>query len=222
MAIAGFRVRRADRQRPFRFLTAYSRLEPAEAKREELALYDCGVRAVDGHESQRNGVAEVVSASANNADFFSACTSIIRRLADDASKDVRLEVLQVFRLDDLLEYEDAAALLRDVVKSKGFRDNPSPLLWALKEKRTGLTRYAEAVLAVCDVFAGDLAEDSRDLRTGIAADTGTVSELLLRLYGEASDILAADLRSACLDRWDRLLQARVGHARETLRQIDSG
>ena len=125
-------------------------------------------------------------------------------------------------MENFWDHEGAAALLRHAVKSQAFRDDPSPLLWALKEQRTSLAKYADVVLAVCDVFSGNLAQDSRDLRTGVAGDDAMVPELLLRLYGEASDSSAADLRSACLDRWDRLLRAQVRSVEDTLRQIDSG
>ncbi len=219
--IADAWIRRADRNRPFDDLTVYAQLGPRESAREEVALYNAGLRSVAGSEAQRQAAAEVAASAAQHPEYFSYCASIIRRLVDDECKDVRRAAMQVFRLDDLMANEGASRLMRDVVASRAFRDGPFPLLWALK----GLSRLADhsgAVLDVCDTFAGDLADESRDGRTGIAGDSGTVSELLLRLYGEAADASASDLRSACLDRWDRLLQARVGRADEALQRIDSG
>lgn len=219
---ASVRIRRADRRRPLSDFTAYAHISSKEHAREVLGLYQAGLRSVDGGEAQRRGAAQVAATSAGGREFFFDCAAIIRKLVDDESKDVRRVAFQVFRLDDLLENEGASEFVQDVVGSQAFRDDPSPLLWALKVNPVPLTNYASAVLAICDVFATDLASDSRDLRTAIAGDTGTVSELLVRLYGEASDEAYADLRSACLDRWDRLLWARVGHTDETLREIDLG
>jgi hypothetical protein len=221
LAVAWGIVRRVDQERPINDMTKYASVGANEYEREELALYRCGIRLLCGSDQQRRSVAEVAAGLGGDPRFARYCVAIVRQLVNDKSKEVRREALQVFRTDKFLDQESSADLMRHAVESCAFRDDPTPLLWALKEQLSSVAVHADVVLAVCDAFAGDLARDARDVETAIAGDVEVVSELLLRLYGEANDLSASDLRAACLDRFDRLLRAQAYGVDDSLRQIDS-
>lgn len=183
-----------------------------------LALYHSGVSSPWSSEERRNGAAEVASGSANDPKYFDECLEILRVALNDGSKEVRRTALGVFRLEGLLEMREAAVAFNAGVHSRAFRDDPSPLLWALREHKGPLAPFADSVLAVCDVFTQDLAAESRDLRTSISGDAHFVPDLLLRLYAEADG--RPELRRACLDRCDAMLRSRMGRLGDALEKVD--
>jgi hypothetical protein len=74
---------------------------------------------------------------------------------------------------------------------------------------------------VCRRLATDLSAGS-DRGGRDSAELDRFVPLLLRLYEQAEQARDLHLRGECLDWWDRLLEAQVGGAVESLTQLDHG
>jgi hypothetical protein len=141
-------------------------------------------------------------------------------LCDDEDADVRREAQRAFRNTKVFAIPDAHRVLTQYIRSKAFADDPSPLIWSLKEFTGNLTQFVELVLMICEVFAGKLRDASRDTSTGIAGDAHMIPPLLLRLYEQAQDQGDAQVLNRCLDACDVLFENRVGVTRDWVHAME--
>lgn len=138
------------------------------------------------------------------------CRRLLKSYFSDSHDEVRHQCNRLFYEHDLSCFEGNAKFLKNYVATAAFRDDPSALLHALEAYTGSLVPLANVVFKVCDVFAGPLAEASRDISTSFAGDARQIAPLLLRLYGQAADPGNDRILEKCLDSWDALLRNRVG------------
>lgn len=131
---------------------------------------------------------------------------------DDPDESVRAAAAEVFSFVDLLASDSGERLAETFVKSTAFREHPETLMRSLEREPVDLCRYATVVLATADRFAGELAAQTRSIQQALGHAGRDLSSLLLRLYDAALKRNDRALAEACLDRWDRLLENRVGDA----------
>ena len=111
-------------------------------------------------------------------------------------------------------------LAQRFVKSQGFIDDPKDILFPLCDFTGDLTLYGDVILEAANVVSEALAVGTRDLRTKLGYSGNYLAKLVMRLYDHAHGTTNEALQRACLDRWDALLDKRVGMAEETLRLLD--
>lgn len=145
---------------------------------------------------------------------------VLIRAFSDSERDVRSRAAHLFYRDGVFDMADSPRLAGEFVESPSFADSPDSLLHPLSEHTGEITRYASVVLAAADIISGPLAEDTRNTSTRTAFAGNEVSTLLLRLYETAYGSHDRKLQDDCLDRWDRMLENRVGMTRDHLKQLD--
>jgi hypothetical protein len=178
--------------------------------------------ALRGSGVQRKAIAETLGQLVmdDNADGKSAETQLIA-LFSDSDDAVRAAASNVFRRDNVLDSSVGQRLAAAFVRSAAFIDNPEDLIWPLSQEAVDLLSFRDVILASADRLAKELAEESRSVqhRSGMAGREQ--SSLLLRLYDSAIKADRPELASLCLDRWDVLLERRVGQAETHLESLTS-
>lgn len=174
-----------------------------------------------GSKPQRHGMAEVLGNSSWERETVDARLSVLPVLFEDEDKDVQHAACRVFWTDEPWQDERLTEFALCFINSRAFAEDPTPIIHGLGEVKGSILQHCDVVLAIADKFAGPLAEASKDMSMGIAADVPDLFKLLLRLYQQAQDIHQADMQIACLDRWDALLQAGVGASRDADSLLDS-
>ncbi|WP_428306514.1 NACHT domain-containing protein [Lacipirellula sp.] len=174
---------------------------------------------IQGSVVHRRGLAKVAVDFSADSDYFDKCRVLIESLVEDDDAEVRNAVSRFARKPDVLSLPGGVDLMTVFVKSKAFLDDPSVLMYALREYAGSLLPFAEVLLTICDQFVGPLRESSRDPRKGGMHDVSQFQEILLRLYEQGND--AADLKivNRCLDAWDALIEGRVGMTKELSRAL---
>lgn len=162
----------------------------------------------------RKGVAQVASHFVLQDEYTSRCQDLLVPLFDDPEKAVRQQTVHCLRDKGVFSIPNASEFIGKYVHSQAYLDDPSPLFFAIEEHAGSLTPYSELILSICEVFCGSLRDASRDMATGVAADTHMIPPLLLRLYEQAQGQGDADTVNRCLDAWDLLFENRVGMTRE--------
>lgn len=167
----------------------------------------------------RRGIAEIAADFAADADYFDKCRVLIESLVEDDDAEVRSALSRFARKPDVLLLPGGVDLMTVFVKSKAFLDNPSVLVYALREYTGSLLPFADVLLTICDQFVGPLRETSRDPRKRGMHDVSQFQEILLRLYEQAVDAGDAIIGNRCLDAWDALFEGRVGMTQELSRAL---
>jgi len=173
-----------------------------------------------GTAPQRKGVAQVASRFLLNLDHTTRCEGLLLPLYDDEDVEVRRETRRAFRDKRVLSLPNAQGIVARYIKSRAFADDPSPLMWSLKEFSGSLIPFSELILMVCEVFASSLRDASRDMSTGVAADAYMIPPMLLRLYEQAQDQDDTRTLSRCLDAWDLMFEHRIGVTRDLTQAIE--
>jgi hypothetical protein len=166
-------------------------------------------------------MAEVAGQSAWESETADARLKLLPAFFDDNDKDVRHAATLVFWKDEPWQDDRLIALALQLVKSRAFAEDPTPIIHGLSDIKGSLLRCEAVIYAVADQFAGPLAIAAQDISQGVAADVPEVYKLLLRLYQQAQDLRKRDVQVACLDRWDSLLRAGVGGYRDAEGILDS-
>jgi hypothetical protein len=175
-----------------------------------------------GSKAQRLGVARAATHNCDDGRVADRCGALLVELIDDPDEDVQAAVAEFLREEAVLR----APVLRDVairfVARPGFAAHPSWLVEALRRHADSLLPLAPVISAVCGQLATHPSVASQD-RGGLkSVDLDRFVPLLLRLYEQAEQARDLRLRGECLDWWDRLLEARIGGAVESLTRLDHG
>ncbi len=174
----------------------------------------------EGPVPQRRGVAQVASHFLLDPEYVSRCQALLLPLYNDEDATVRGEARHAFFGEQVLSLPNAPEIVTPYIKSKAYADDPSPLMWSLKEHPGSLIPYAEMLLMICRVFSSSLRDDSRDAGSIVASCTPIIGPILLRLYEQAQGQGDRDLSARCLDTWDLLFENRVGTTRDLVRTME--
>lgn len=177
-----------------------------------IALDDPGAadlagRALTGTTAQRLGAAQVYAANAHDDRVGATCRAALVKLFHDDDEAVRKEAGRCFRTEDDDPAEWNVELIDAYIRSPALHDEPFFLLHGLEQSSA---RIPATVLDVAEAYIAHAPEDVTDLRTRRAADTHTVSELVVRVYGQALNRPRPDavLLARCLDMFDQLAEWR--------------
>jgi len=177
-------------------------------------------RCAGGAEPQRVGVVKTLChLLLDEHSDRSAVESALREFFNDDSDAVIAAVDDVFRRDGVLASDAGQRLAGAYVASPAFLHHPEALVWPLAHDKVDLAPYAEVVLAIAERFARELAGHTRSIQQHLGLAGRDLSALLLRLYDSALKHGDRALAESCLDRWDGLLQSRVGDAESSLESL---
>lgn len=173
-------------------------------------LFDKSVsQCLNGTVPQRKGAAESLVQLAHDERYSLKCLPLLTQLADDEDESVRGIVNILFRYDNVLEVSGFPEFLREYLKTKSFRDDPSHLVDALNDRKASILDLADVLLTVSSAFLDAWNTNKGEpSRHGWAASHYLVP-LTLRLYELAIDNDDALIRQKCLDFWDELLRLRI-------------
>lgn len=170
--------------------------------------------------AHRKGIAEIASTFLRRPEFFARCRELLIPLFRDDDLEVRKIAQRVFyNKPELLKLPGIIDIVRDFIKTQAFLDGPTGLVFTLEHFEGPIDSIEDIVFAVCEEFAGPLAEISHDFSQGIAHDATRICPLLLRLYEQTLES-KPEIAKKCLDNWDILFEARVGIVRELTKHID--
>jgi hypothetical protein len=175
-----------------------------------------------GTQEQRKGVARAAAHNCDDPRAVTRCVELLAGLIDDPDEKVRQEASEFLRQTGILRSPDGRQLAGLFANSREFGRHPSWLVNALRRHPDSLIPLASVIEAVCIRVATDLTDPSRrdQLQGGYALNQFV--PLVLRLYEQAEQAKDTRLRTACLDWWDRLLEARMGGAEQVLAELDAG
>lgn len=177
-------------------------------------------RCAAGAEPQRAGVVKTLChLLLDEHSDRAAVEAALREYFNDPSDAVTGAVDDVFRTDGVLASDAGPRLARDYVASPAFLHHPEAVVWPLAHDKVDLAPYAEVVLAIAERFARELAPHTRSIQQHLGLAGRDLSALLLRLYDSALKHGDRALAESCLDRWDGLLENRVGHAEAGLESL---
>ena len=179
--------------------------------REVVEVYARGTAA------QKKGVAMAAAGNCDDAALAPRCTDLLDHLVDDPDDGVRAQAGEFLHQPGVLGTPAGRRLAGRFVAGREFGRHPGLIVEALREYAGPLGPLAPVVGAVCDRLAADLADPAR--RDGFP--TERFVPLLLRLYEQAEQDRDPGLRAACLDWWDRLLEARLGGTIQVLGELDA-
>lgn len=173
-----------------------------------------------GTAPHRKGVAQVAAHFVLQQEHADACRPLLEAFLHDSDSEVRSEVKQAFRDKRIFSVLHGEQIVGEYLASQAYRDDPTPLFFAMEEYTGSLLPYTDLILGICRTFAGPLRDASRDMSTGIAGDVRMLPPLLLRLYEQAQDGADPNTINQCLDAWDLLFESRVGVVRELTHSLD--
>lgn len=192
----------------------------AEHFQREGACAEVYQRCAAGAEPQRVGVVKTLChLLLDEHSDRSAVESALRESFNDPSDAVTGAVDDVFRMDGVLASDAGPRLASAYVASPAFLHHPAALVWPLAHDKVDLAPYADVVLAIADRFARELAPHTRSIQQHLGLAGRDLSALLLRLYDSALKHGNRALAESCLDRWDGLLESRVGDAEASLESL---
>jgi hypothetical protein len=185
-------------------------------------LEDVLAACTAGSVPQRRGLATVLAREGRHEKPAARVIESLEAMFQDPDASVRQEAGSVFwSEDDVFGLPHIAALADRFVRSTAFRDRAAQFVRELKEHTGSILKYSDVVLEACRVYAGPLAESSRDIGTDVAGATQDLVMLLLRVYEQAGDANRPDLENACLDVVDAMLRNRVGLMSSVVDELDT-
>lgn len=175
----------------------------------------------DGTVSQRKGVAKVAAYLVHDRKYFMQCWELLRHFINDPDKEVRDEVHDMFRKDDLLIESEHEGFLKEYIRSLAFSDSPGSFVRVLKNSPGRLVRMAEVIFTICEEFSKALQEKARNICSIHPYTASDISSILLRLYEQALGKANRKIADHCLDIWDLLFESRVSRVIELTSLIDN-
>lgn len=156
------------------------------------------------------GVAQVFAA--NGEKLSDAQETILLEMFDlDVDDDVLQIVSRVFRNASNNSLLNNERVLEAFTRSRAFRLDPSPLIWAIRKSNARLT---ETILLVCERFIAYCADEAGDIGSGLAGDTHSLMDLLIRVYTDNEH--DTEVLDRTLDVIDRLIRAGIWAATSKL------
>jgi len=169
---------------------------------------------------QRMGIAHVVAGLVHKPEYFNKCSGIIERLKNDREKEVRSALRGVMNSAEVLSHPKGIEFVRNVVSSLAFKDEPSTLIYTLREYTGSIKPFADLLFEICRQFVGPLAETTRDPAHGTMHDLSEILPMLMRLYEEATEEQDSAVLNECLNTFDLIFQHRLGSVSDIARIID--
>jgi len=186
-----------------------------QAKWEDIEPY------VYGSSAQRLGVATAAAHNCHEPTLSARCCELLSVLMDDPDVGVQDRLTEFLRQVDVLRQPAMRPVAIRFASSLGFARHPSWLIESLRSHPESLIPLAPVFEAICDRLVTDLASVSRSRVNRIGFDLARFVPLVLRLYEQAEQVRDWRLRDACLDWWDRLLEARMGGTGQLLGELDA-
>jgi hypothetical protein len=174
--------------------TCFASLEIEEAR-------DLRARCMSGREALRSGAAEIFAANLRGTGHREICEESLRQLFNDPDSNVRKKAARCFDRLKGSELEDFALLANDFIGSKAFEQSNDSLLRALENCEVALSEvtclFAERFVEVAGAVSGDI-------RTAAAGDSADVSQLIVRVYSQATDVATRERALDVIDRMSAL------------------
>jgi hypothetical protein len=178
-------------------------------------------RCREGSQAQRLGIARaLVDLLDENATYATVVEAELIEMFSDPDQNVRSEAADVFRQEDLLNTAVMHRLAAAFVESPAFLHEAEVVVYMLDEKPLDLVPFAPSIMVIADRFAAELASQTRSFQYSLGMAGKHVSSMLFKLYRSALKAGKGDLAEQCLDRWDRMLQERVGEVERQLEASD--
>lgn len=167
-----------------------------------------------GGEAARVGLAAVLAVNLREWPDRDFCVRLLTPLFDDEAQAVREATAQLFHGFDGGDLGRFLDVVEAFIGSRAFAEHTTAVLDAL-QKTTA--RLPELVLDVAARFDA-LASEGASIQSARALDTATMSELLVRVYGQSAD--RPELETGALDALDRLLRQGVYGVADAIAQFE--
>ncbi len=172
------------------------------------ALFDEEARqraenCVQGSEMHRRGAAQVFAANLGEARFRSFCECHLVELFNDPSEEVRSETARCFSHLKEEQAGDYAELANAFVISEAFVHEYRSLFQALEKTST---RLPDITYTAAERFFDIVGSEAADGRTDGAAESHTVTKLIVRTYAQST---SSEVRGRCLDLIDRVTRLKA-------------
>lgn len=174
-----------------------------------------------GSAAQRKGVATVLAHNCADPVLTTRCSELLKPLVVDPDGEVRGEAAQFLREPQVLRLAPARAVLERFVSTPGFEQHSLLLVEALRRHPESLIPLASVFAAICNRIVDNGPAAAREAGNRDHFDFDRFVPLILRLYEQAEQTRDRPIRNTCLDWWDRLLEARLGGARQLLAELDA-
>jgi hypothetical protein len=167
---------------------------------------DARQRAEDcarGSEAHRRGAAQVFAANIGEARFRSFCERHLISFFNDPSEEVRSEAANCFGRLKEEQAGDYDELADAFIISEAFVHEHRSLFHALEKTPA---RLSDTTCTAAERFFDIVGTDSADLRTHGAAESYTVTKLIIRTYAQSK---SSEAKGRCLDLIDRVTRLRA-------------
>ena len=157
-----------------------------------------------GSEAQQVGAAEVFASNLHLARFRDTCEDALKLLFNSPHEQVQAAASQCFdrlKEDQLAEH---TVLVNEFATSSAFKRNHWHIIRALE---ITTAKLPEVTLTICETFISVAGAKAGDIRTGAAADSDTVTKLVIRVYSQNEG--NEELQSRCLNLIDHMAGLRA-------------
>lgn len=175
---------------------------------------------ISGSEPQRKGIARIAAYFIKDASFFEKCKILMDRLKGDESKEVRKELVSIFRKSELFDSSQGVEFLIDFIDSPAFSENLTLLLYRLEDYSGNLLPFANLLLSIGGHFTRPSLVSNKGGGSDYAQDIHHYMPLMVRLYEQAKSLGRSDIEQMCLDIWDGMYEKQVGSVHEISRIMD--
>lgn len=166
-----------------------------------------------GSTEQRKGAANVADCWLNKDADIAKHIEMLKVFFHDNDAEVRREAGSCFRKEGRLHIPEISRLAVDYVESPAFDDNPEMFFYGLDDYTGNLKDYAESLFKAGEKLAGPLANNAKNLATGIGVAVRNFAKIMLRLYEQTYRSGDKHTNERCLSIWDKLLESGIVETR---------
>ena len=179
----------------------------------EAAMADAAL--VEGGDSDmRAAAAEIYARNCGQPDVAEQCLAGVQRFFDAPEERVRITAARCFHEIDAERLSECADLIEAFSTSAAFADEPSALLYRLREMRRPLPA---SICSLAERAVDAWGPEAADISTSLSADGDTLSKLIVRFYAQTADDAQ---RERALDSIDRMLEVGFIGIDDELRAAD--
>lgn len=182
-------------------------------------VFDCCLK---GTIPQREGVATVIASPEIFYDvkYTNICQDILLSLLNDPAKNVREELIGLFRQKDDLSDCNLKPFILKYIKSKTFYDDPDIFIDYINDFTGNIIFLEDMIFAMCNEFTSTLKDSTRDISLSFSFKMSDIFSILLRLYKHALKEGNMRIANRCLDIFDEFFLNRIGIAGKLINALE--
>jgi hypothetical protein len=170
-----------------------------------------------GSAAQKQGIVKAAVSQICVEKYAERCEELLRPFIINFDPDVIKEMSDLFK-HDLINFKKHIELILKYIKSPYFKEKDL-IIHQLNRYTGSLIDFSNIILNICEEISEKHSSKTRDISSEYSYIATELSRLLLRLYGESTEV-RRDISNECLDMWDKFFEKRIGSIRELTKIVE--